>query len=75
MLGNSQMTNVQWEKWLKVVTTELMFSKESEKDDKAVHPLPWHCKYITNMFKNTDKIQKNWTTLNQLQPNDQDIPD
>ena len=50
------MTNVQWEKWLKVVTTEVMFSKESQGDDKAVHPPPWHCKYITNMFKNTDKI-------------------
>ena len=48
------MTNAQQEKWLKVVTTELMSSEESEGDDIVVHPLPWRSKYVTNMFEKID---------------------
>ena len=48
------MTNVQQEKWLKVVTTKLMSSEESEGDDIVVHPLLWCSKYVTYMFEKID---------------------
>ena len=34
------MTSAQRDKWLKVMTTELMSSEESEDDSIIVHPLP-----------------------------------
>ena len=42
------------EKWLKVMTAELMSSEESDGDTIVVHPLPWHSKYVTNMFEKID---------------------
>ena len=35
------MTSAQRDKWLKVMTTELMSSEESEDDSIVVRPLPW----------------------------------
>ena len=54
ILGNSRMRNAQQGKWLKVVPTELMSSEESVGDGIVVDPLPWHSKYVTNMFEKID---------------------
>ena len=48
------MTSAQRDKWLKVMTTELMSSEESEDDSIVVRPLPWRSKYVTNMFEKID---------------------
>ena len=84
------MTNAQQEKWLKVVTTELMSTEESEADGIVVHPLPWRSKYVTNMFEKIDtycirkksshakrqtKFRKIGSPSSRPQPNNQGIPD
>ena len=48
------MTDAQREKWLKVMTSELMSSEESEGDSIVIHPLPWRSKYVSNMFEKID---------------------
>ena len=84
------MTSEQQEKWLKVVTTELMSSEESEGDDIVVHPLLWRSKYVNNMFGKIDayctrkkssqakrqtKCRKSGPPSSRPQPSDPDIPD
>lgn len=55
-MKNSKLTEEARQKWLKVVSNEMMSSEESGTEDTiVVHPLPWRSKYVTGMFNKVDQ--------------------
>ena len=59
-MRNKRLTEEQKDKWLSVITTDLMSSEESGPDDDIyVHPSPWRSDYVTKMFSTIDEyVQK-----------------
>ena len=59
-MRNKRLTEEQKDKWLSVITTDLMSSEESGPDDEIyVHTLPWRSDYVTKMFSTIDEyVQK-----------------
>lgn len=54
-MKNSKLTEQARQKWLKVVTNEMMSSEESgDEDTMIMHPLPWRSDYVTSMFRKID---------------------
>ena len=84
------MTSAQRDKWLKVITADLMSSEESEDDTIVVHPLPWRSSYVTSMFEKIDaycarrksgqakrqtKTRRIGRSSSRPRPSDNDVPD
>ena len=59
LVRNQRITEEARQKWLKMVTNEMMSSEESGDDDTIiVHSLPWRSDYVTSMFKKIDEYSQ-----------------
>jgi len=56
IMKNSKFNEQQKDKWLSIITNDMMSSEESGPDDSIiVHPLPWRSQHVDNMFEKVDR--------------------
>ena len=60
ILKNSRLTEMQRQKWMKVMTNDFMSSEESDDDNAIViRPLEWRSTYVNEMFTRIASFSQN----------------
>ena len=59
ILKNSCLTEIQKQKWMKVMTNDFMSSEENDDDNTIIRPLEWRSTYVNEMFTRIGSFSQN----------------